>query len=273
MTEMKDVLLAAFNQGQRHMGNVIMPDGGIGVFVPEGYHLQKFDPIVPPEPTLTMATTKAGDLASFVALVNRYKIDGQSAIFSTDPASIGLPSAFRCIIDYHKPAAPGRCLHSITYTPKHSEQWEIWTAASSGKSFKQADFAEFIEDNSVDIITPSSASVLDLISNFKASRKVEFDSVVHQSNGSTLLAYGDTVDGGHRNGSMAVPTELEINIPVFHGGARWRMKVFLRYKLGDSKVSFSLKMDRPRAMETEAMEQMMDMVINETGIIAFNGTP
>ena len=227
------------------------PDGGKLVVVPKGYEVREVAPIEPPLPRIRQGVTMH-DAASFVAYVNRYKT-AATQIFAEAGFLAGGAAHVTAVLDYHEPGKADRCAHVATYRPRYSDQWQRWHAAAKG-AMKQAEFAEFIEEHRGDVASPSAAVLLDIVRTFKASKKVEFDSVVYQSNGDVMLTYDERTEQKGKSGPM--PEIMTLGIPVYFRGEVYEVPVFVRFKVGGGTVVFQLKPDRSDIIEDAAFSDL-----------------
>lgn len=247
-------------------GTFSLQDGTQAILVPSGMQVHTTQPIIP-ELGVIEARSAMYDEDSFIAYVEAFKRDGATRIFAT-PGSPNRPPYVRAILDYHVGKDPGFCLHTVTFEPRLSDQWKFWTSISN-KPLSQVEFAEIIEENRADITQPEAASLLDVVRTFKASKKVEFDSVVYQPNGTVKLAYSEDVQQQGQSG--AVPEVMTLGIPVFFRGLVYAVNVFVRFRVSGGKVIFQLKLDRPNVIEDEAFGSVLDKIAKGTKITPYLG--
>lgn len=263
----KDALTTAFDMGSSAVGKVIDLPGGIkGVDVAPGHRVQTFDPPWP-ELERIAGTPVFHDAGSFSSYVNTFK-SSDTAIFAEPGFLASSTTNVTAVLDYHGHATahlPNHCAHVATYHPRYADQWSVWSVA---RSFTQVDFAEFLEENARDIVEPAAAQMLDLVRTFKANRKQAFNSIVYQHDGSVSLGYEDRAS----DGSTAMPDKIIVGVPVFFMGAAYRLGVFVRYKVGNGGVMFSLKPDRPDIIEADAFEDIRTAVTKDTGIQTYLGS-
>lgn len=261
-----EAINALLARGAVNAPAVPLPAGGLGIVVPLGYGVKEFPPLSPKLERITAAVTMH-DAMSFSAYVNRYKAD-QTRLFAEPGFVNGNQARVVATLDYHLPNAPEHCAHSSTYSPRYSDQWKRWITV---KDLTQVEFAEWIEDNRADIQVPEAASLLDIIRTFKASKAVEFDSVVHQPNGDTMLAYSEKTTQKNATTTMAMPTELKLGIPVYFRGSRYAVPVLVKYRVGGGRVNFSLKVDRADIIEDTAFAEATAQIAEATGIEVYLG--
>lgn len=258
----RNVLESVFDAGQRAAPVHTRPDGGYTLVIP---HLSKEVTIPPLEPILTRIkqSVLVYSEAAFVDYVQSFKSE-RSRIFAV-PGFLadGRGPVVKCIVDYHMLDVPNYKAHIVEYVPRYSEAWERW---SSPRTFGQVEFAEHIEENRSDIIEPAAADLLDIIRTFKASRKVSYDSVVYQNDGSVSVAYSDKVEQASGSKSVTVPAELKLGIRVYHLGSVYSVPVLMRYRMGEGKVLFSTKMDRGDLIEQAAFDEILARVATATSV-------
>lgn len=261
------VLDNIYLKGAASQAPVPLPDGGLGIVLPDGYSVERIAPLEKPLPRIRQSVT-FNDAESFVAYVNRYK-DERTRIFSLPGhLSTTKSAAFTALLDYHKAGTAEHVAHIARFAPPYSEQWTRWTKAID---MGQPAFAEFIEENRKDIVKPEAASLLDIVSKFRAKKTSEYDAVVYQQNGDLTLSYSEKTEHAGK-GSIVVPQQLELGIPVFFKGAAYSVPVFLRYKLREAVLTFQIKVDRADYIEQAAFDEISKKIADETKIEVYLGS-
>lgn len=256
----KTAVEALIAQG-RAIGNKIEgPDGREYLIVPSGMNVAELQPL-----ERRLMRIKAGalfeDSESFVAYVNRFKTQTTQVFAATSSPLV------TAALDYHGPGQPSHCAHVAQYAPKLSTEWTRWTTA---KPMPQAEFAEFVEENRRDVVEPAAAVLLDVVTKFKATKKQDYDSVVYQPNGDVTIAWSDKTEMAGKPG-VAVPSELQLGIPVFFGGAPYKVPVFMRYRLADGKLTFTVKIDRADYILEDAFKESLASISKAIGIGIYRG--
>lgn len=258
----------AFALGVQRNPLIAFATGDTGVVVPKGCELKM---IPPPEKQLYRVRQEVTlhDEAGFIAYLKRY---GQptTRIFA-EPGFLADrgEACLTAVIDYHEDSTkPNHSAHVARYRPRYSDQWNRWVRGVPGP-LKQAEFAEFVEENRADIVAPDAAKLLDIVRAFKASKKVDFNSVVYQPNGDVTLGYDERTE--QQGSSGPVPEQLAIGIPCYFRGERYKVAVFVRFKVGQGAVSFTLKPDRADVVEDEAFSGVIKRVSEATAIEAYLG--
>lgn len=241
-----------------------MPDGGHVLLKPAGFETVKIAPLSRKLERIE-ASVRLDEQGSFVEYVNRFK--GPATTIFAD--AVTGPLSVKAVLDYHEPETPRYAHHIAVYAPVYAEEWRTWTAV---KTMKQAEFAEFIEENRDDIRMPSAASLLEIVTKFRATKKQDYDSVVYQPDGSAMIAWSDKVEGAGKPG-VPVPTELTLGIPVFFKGASYEVPVFLRYRIIEGVLLFTLKLDRVKLIEQHAIDKVVAEIAGATEVPMLYGAP
>lgn len=243
------------------------PQGGKAVMRPDGI-VQHLPPLDPPLSHVKQSVV-AYDAKAFIDYVNRFKlavtVEGQerplpkTSIFA-NPQSAKLKG----IVDYHTSFYPDRCSHIITFDVPASEQWSRWRAID-GKGMGQLQFAEFIEENCQDIVDPTAATFLDLVTGLQAKKKINFESGVRLQDGSNQLTYAEEVEAKGR-GTMLVPAEFSIGVPIFLNGDAYKVRCLLRYRIEDGAVAFIVKIHRRQFLEYTAFSDICAAIATGTDL-------
>lgn len=243
------------------------PDGSTVIVVPEGYKTHALQPLEKPLPRIRQVVTMH-EIDSFCAYVNRFKMANTQAFAEPGFLAATGKATIMAVMDYHDTAAPNYGAHMALYMPRYSEQWERWHKVCAAP-LKQAEFAEFVEETRADIVEPDAARLMDCVRAFKASKRVEFDSVTYQANGDVTLVYDEKTE--QKGASGPLPAYLKLGIPVYFRGERFGVPVFVRFKVGGGAVAFQLKMDRSDVIEDEAFLKLVEKVKTDTGIAVYMG--
>lgn len=231
----------------------------------------KFPYGLPPrKPDHIKQTVALTDAESFCKYVKLYA-DSRTRIFA-DPKAL----SFRAVLDYHaapqialplvvgseSPAAAVERLGAAPEFQEHiaglalrkSEQWDIWMSKNE-KQTPQAEFAEFLEDNCMDIVTPEPARMLETARELTARTEVNFNSKIVPKNGATQFAYQEVVTAGiGEAGKLEVPDGFTIFIPVFFGEKPRAIEARLRFRINSGKLSFFYKLYRPAEVLANSFE-------------------
>lgn len=212
--------------------------------VPDGYRIEH----LPWErsqarPFAKRADRSFNDTASFIDYVRKHAEPDATAVFVTPPGRAW--NAFvEAVLDDHSKDEPGWGDHRATLHLPQSDQLAEWKRMD--KSYVgQIEFSEFIEANLVDIVEPDAATLLEVVSSLQSTNKVSFDSAVRLDNGQVQVRYSEEVSAtAGRQGTLEIPQEFKIAVPVFEFGTRYAIKARLRYRVRDQKLVLAYVLDR-----------------------------
>jgi uncharacterized protein YfdQ (DUF2303 family) len=226
-----------------------------------------------PEPLRKRATAALVDADSFATYVNAHKQMG--TVITGDANERG--GAFAALLDYHWPNqdVPSWTEHTATMTLEPTPEWARWLGAA-GKDLDQRAFAEFLEDNAVDVIVPEGAAgkgfptqqdLMSVASTLQVKTDVRFASSVKLQNGQVQLGYVETIEGGHgQDGKMAIPERFGIAVAPFRGTCKYLVTVRLRYRGTGGKALFRLEIERPHKIVESAFNDVRIVIEKATGL-------
>lgn len=164
--------------------------------------------------------------------------------------------------------------HRIHLPIKHSEAWAAWVGRD-GRLSSQAEFAEFLEDNRADIFAPPSADLLEVAQSLQATTNASFKSGFKLVNGQRQLTYTEQVSAtAGENGTLEIPTEFTLRLPVFRGTpVADELVARLRYRVADGRLAIGYKLNRPAEVVDAAFNGVIDAVTELIGRPVLRGTP
>ncbi|MDX2265421.1 MAG: DUF2303 family protein [Hyphomicrobiales bacterium] len=249
------------------MGALDHPAGGQFVVVPDGYRVEHLKPVDAPLPGYVAQGVRVDMQSSLIEYVKAF-MDEDTRIFADVRTN-----KITAVVDYHSnggsgetagPNVPGRTAHRAVYDLPHSEEWKRWTGVD-GRRIPQVEFAEFIEENLIDIIEPEGAAVLEAAKTLQAARSVSFRSALNLSNGNVQFTYSEEDDAKTGKQLLTVPQKIRIAIPVYYGDPRTEIDALFRYRIEEGKLFFTLKMQRRAQILQEAFERKAAAIANDTG--------
>src|SRR4030067_647562 len=140
-------------------------------------------------PVVTRRAPKFSETSSFIDYVNTFKIPGQTRIFANAEALKVV-----AVIDYDGPEKPDRGVHVATLQLAHSKEWETWNAAAAltkQRGFTQEEFAEFLEENGIDVHTPDASTLMGIISTMQVTRSVTYKKSFNLTDGRQQFTYSN----------------------------------------------------------------------------------
>jgi uncharacterized protein YfdQ (DUF2303 family) len=219
------------------------------------------------EPRRVAAVVTVNDPASFVEYYNLFK-DENSRTFANE-----VKRSVTTILDYHnagKPSDPRWCKHRLVLQLVRSEPWNTWSAAN-GEKFTQIEFAEFLEQYAIDIVSPSPAAMMEVSRDLQATTEVEFGSALRNNDGQVRFKYTETTKASVGASQLQVPENFTLEIPVFIGGAEIRMDALLRFRTNQGKLTIWYTLVRPEEIIRSAFSAAREQIAGDLGITIING--
>lgn len=262
------------------------------------------------KPAQRKGTARLSDLHSLIAWANRFK-GKTSALFAkpdmTAPTLTCIadyhaegPVDVTCNTG---DASARHCHHRAVYDFPLSEEWKAWMAVS-GEPLKKDDLGEFIESQAKDIMDPTPAVLKGSVSDknqswenrlIETAQKIEGrygqltqllmmskQFQVHETSNLTVKTNRDTGEqevqflSEHKapdGKPLQIPNLIIIAIPVFMGGAPYRMPVRFRYRKMGGEVRFILSIYNPEKAFEAAFKEAVDQATADTDLPTFMGTP
>lgn len=259
----------------RELADLAMPirqlnHGTPFVLVPAGYQMKDAEDTLL-SPMRKRGAVQMNDVASFVSYFNLHK-DAGSHVF----ASIN-PPAFTGQLNGHCGLVPGWGDHTVSYACPLAREWVEWTGYS-GKQQNQIQFAEFIETHLPDIHgtdgQPTGAELLEVATSFKATSKSNFGSGIRLANGNVDFQFTEETGAtAGAKGSIKVPETFFIAVPVFEGGAPYKVEAKLRYRIKDGTLALWYELVRPHVTLEAAFKESWDAIAAGTETPIWRGKP
>lgn len=204
------------------------------------------------------------DVPSFVAYVSKFKMDCTLLVCDMDKKTV------RAYLDYHSQDMASWNTHQATLQVQTSPEWKVWTSMDR-RSFTQVQFAEFLEDNLIDVVEPDGAVLLEASMHLEAKKTVKFISGANLANGAAQLVYEESIEGKGK-GNIVVPTRLKLGIPVFMGSDPVHVEARLRYRITEEKLTFIYILDRPADVLEIAFKDVVRQIANSVEITPLSGS-
>ena len=143
---------------------------------------------------------------------------------------------------------------------KLSKALQRWITID-GKQLDQDAFAEFVEDNALDIVEPSSSTMLDISTTLIAKKGLDFEQSVSLHNGQRVFQYKETIGAtAGARGELTIPQAISLGLVVFEGGDAFKVDARFRFRLLQSGLKFIVKLDNlDRVLET-AFDGLVDNI-------------
>jgi uncharacterized protein YfdQ (DUF2303 family) len=200
------------------------------------------------------------DASSFIFYVDRFKTEATIMIQTDDNTIVAH-------LDYHDAnnLKPSWNTHKAILKCQTDDLFDVWLQRD-GKYIEQADFAEFLEINTLGVIEPSTADLIEVARTLVANSTVNFRSGIRTQNGDTQLQYDKTTTAGAgEKGEMSIPEKIVVRLPIFSGCAPSVIVMRLFYRIGESdrKLRFRVQIVEKTKLLEEARKLMSDLVESE----------
>jgi hypothetical protein len=262
------------------------------------------------KPARRRGTATLTDLDSLVSWANRFKGETSALFAHDDPQSPSLMCiADYHAIGAADPTDPfgdptaRHCAHRAVYKFPLSDEWKAWTSVS-GVALDKDDLGEFIERNAKDIFDPTPAILAGKDSDknqdwenrlIRTAQQIEGRYgqltqllamsrrfAVYETTDLTVTSNRDTGEASiqflneHKDADGAplkVPNLIIIGIPVFRGGAPYRLPVRFRYRKQGAAVKFILTPYNPERAFDAALREAVTRAQEQTELPLFYGAP
>lgn len=239
------------------------PDHKVLVLQP-GQAASDLKPFSPP-PAYVKQRVVLLRVKDFTDYLLRFAVPAQTIVFANEGAA-----QFEAVLDYHQMLGDkagtqrGECQHQALYVCPLSPQWKCWMD-NNGKDLSQESFARFLESNFPDISTPPAAQLLQIALELQVHKSAKFDSSLNLANGQRQLKYMEDVRGTSKSGTLDIPTEFAITIPIFFGGKSYGLTARLRYRMNDGALTLSYELQRPHDAYQQAINEVTLEIIQLLG--------
>lgn len=238
-----------------------------------------------------VGTSTTTTLSSFCDLVNRHKDDGSVIFAKTDWPEPKLTA----VIDYHKGGETHEARHGkhrIVYPFPLTDEFKVWVG-SNRKAFKQADFAEFMEEHAAELASPDTyeistfeplfkerfgtpAEIIDLSRHLEVNVGAKMKSAVRNASGERQMVF-ETEHTGVNGEPIDIPGIFIVSVPPFLSGDSEpevvRIPARLRYRAVGGEVVWFYQLYRWEFFLRERVQGDLAAAVKQTGLPAFEGAP
>ncbi len=196
------------------------------------------------------------DVDSFLTYIQRQTANELAATTAEALPSIYLDPArlrARAIFDDHTADGAGHRDHTAELALTYSAEWDAW-ATFDRKLVPAPEFADFIDEWRHTISDPPTADLLDLVRNFRATKKVTYGRDIVEKSGDITLEWSEETTAGHRSGTLEIPEGLMLIMAPFDGAAPVQLRARFRYKVDDGMARFGVILEQPVKLIREAFD-------------------
>lgn len=233
-----------------------------------------------PAPLRKRGAAALVDPESFAIFVKDHQTQG--TVLTGDANEQG--GHFVALLDYHVPVRevlseggpmPQWTEHTATMKLQPTPEWARWMAIND-RELDQRTFAEFLEDNAVDLVVPegdkgvgypTQQELMSVASTLQVKTDVRFASSVKLENGQVQLGYTEQIEGGHGSeGKLPIPARFAIAVAPFRGTPKYLVTCRLRYRGNGGKAIFKVIVERPHKIVESAFNDLRAKITTLTGL-------
>lgn len=233
-----------------------------------------------PKPVRKRGAALVKDTNSFIHYVQLHQEPGTLLFGDLDTTGASITA----ILDYHLsnagpdkpdfvPGTAGWGEHICKLVMEHSPEWKVW-AAHNEHLFTQTEFALFLEDNRLDIVSPEAGEVIDIAKCLEATTGSQFKSAIRLDNGDRKFKYEtQTTARAGETGALTIPEKIKLKLPVFINGPAFEIEAFFRYRLkSDGSLVLFYALIRPHKVIELAVETARMAVEASTKLLVLYGS-
>lgn len=262
MNDTNNAMLAAFHAGEKGTTPNLTSSGHLAVregfkLVDVSKELLREQMASEPGPSNPAGTLHLLTPESFVAAV-RDHYDERSAVFA-DAENSKVVAVFDFlergglaghVSEESRERGWGQHRAEIVFAlSRKLKEWKKLTEPVS-----QLSFAEFLEDHREDVIEPTGADLLGLVTDLEASSSGSFKGRVNLSNGSCALSFTHDTET-----TVEVPAEIVLGIPLFEHHDAYKLRARLRWRHHQGALTFRLLFPTLQ----DALEQEFERIVQE----------
>jgi uncharacterized protein YfdQ (DUF2303 family) len=233
------------------LGQVKQIDGSLPfAIVPPEYEVKSLESLLK-APTRIKQVVSVHDTDSFIKYFTDYCTEASRVFIDrARPQIVG-------VIDYHEQeGAADWTGHRVQYVFRHTPEWRTW-AERNNTPMTQAAFAHFIEDNLPDIVSPDSATMLEISRTFEAKKNVNFKSATRLQNHEIQFQYDEEIRGTAASGTIEIPDGFVLSLAPFEGSEQYKVTARFRYKFDGEGLKLRYELLRPHKILEDAVNTVV----------------
>lgn len=207
------------------------------------------------------------DAISFLAYYGKHA-DGSSEVYADNERL-----TITAVLDANTADTARWGGHRLQLALRTTDAWKQWLALD-GKLMAQEQFAEFLEDHLPELLSPDSATMLEIAQSIQGVAKAEFQSGTRLATGERKLAYVETVTAkAGQKGELVIPETFVIGVVPFEGSEGYQLNARLRYRINGGPLQLGYKLERPADVLRTAFTDVVEAIGDNITVPVLNGTP
>ncbi len=254
-----------------------LAEGGVyTLVVPEGYQAQVVDDRSRADeraeaPRRRKGTARLTRTPSFTSYVQAHTFNDAEvgpALYADDDRF-----TITAVFNGPGPALPGWGDDKAVLTLVTTPEWKDWTAMD-GQAHGQTALAEFLEEHQRNVVSPSGADLLELITTFEAMVSVEVKSATRLANGTRQVQWIETASARAGQAKQAeFPDAFLLELVPFEGLATVTVGALLRYKVARDGLQLTFLLDDTDTILRDAFDAVLAAVEQDLSLVAYHGSP
>lgn len=244
------------------------------VVLPNEYHIRDLDSFQV-DPRRNPLSVKLDDEASFLAVVNRFKLN-HSLIYAKRPGRDGSVEIIAVFDHQENSVVPHWGESKATLSLATSVEWGRWSG-KNGAFMSQAEFADFLDTNAKDVtqkdgVGPTQATMIEIARSITGKKEISFGGGHLIENGAIQFQYTENVRGSTTNGNLEIPTSFYIGVSPFYRGPKYSIQVKFRWRLNEGALQMRYDLVDPHVVFEDAYDEITARIATETSLAVLRGT-
>jgi uncharacterized protein YfdQ (DUF2303 family) len=250
----------------------IARDGREFVVVPDGFDLKD---VTDPHrlPDFIRQTLTVDEPGSLSAYVNRFKRSESVLFADLDNAQVVAR------LDYHDqgvdidgdaadvPPMPRQNKHVATLQLRETQEFQDWCEFCSD-FWPQAEFANFLDENRIDVIDPDGGDLLEIVKDLQAVSTSSFTGKVDLTNGDVSIGFETDTKEVQK---VMLPKTVTLRLAIYAGDEPVEIECALRWRAQSGGVKLALVMRRINRVKRELFAKIANDVAEATGLPVYFG--
>lgn len=239
------------------------------------FDLEELEDKLAAHPRRKSGTVHVHDALSFIDYIAKHRLP------STEVYADGARRSLVGVINAHQESTPEEALenaaghgdHKVLLELMPTDAWKLWTGLDK-TWMEQKSFAEHLEDNAADIVTPDAATMLEIAESFQVSSAYDFKQSERLHSGVVQFKYEETqgARAGH-TGDLDVPLSFVLVLAPFVGADPVEVTARFRYRIRNGSLSLSYALLNTSEIARQAFLDHVEAVSDAITPPVFQGRP
>lgn len=213
------------------------------------------------KPRRQRGTVTVHDWMDFAGLVNRLVDPHHSTVW----CNIDGGTVTAVFDDHAGEQVAGWRSHTAQLKLKDDPDWVRWLKADNNL-MTQEQFALFLEDVAHTVVSPDAATLIEVATTFRATKKADYSGGVRLDNGDIELTYNEqtTASAGRaKSGKLEIPQVFTVRIAPWRGVDPVDLTARLRYRFENGALGIGFSLLRPDRSKDDAFAGILTRLREE----------